>query len=99
MVNTHANRWRTGRNSGNDDHKFGSRLSMTNGNGVVFTDAYRTDDPRLKEVTATLLTGYTLPRSELHLRQGRQWHVAAERRPAAGHELRRRAVGEDLNLR
>jgi hypothetical protein len=45
--------------SGNDDHKFGSRLSMANGNGVVSTWAYRPDNRRLLEVTARLPTGYT----------------------------------------
>src|SRR5215471_6948532 len=40
-----------------------------------------------------------LPQFQLHLRQGRQCHVAAEHRAAAGHELHRRAGDQDLRLR
>src|SRR5262249_26414202 len=39
--------------------KFGQRLSMTNGNGVVTTYAYRQDNRRLLNVQATLPVGYT----------------------------------------
>src|SRR5262249_21631090 len=39
--------------------KFGSRLSMTAGNGVVTTYAYRPDNLRLLNVQATLPIGYT----------------------------------------
>jgi RHS repeat-associated protein len=39
--------------------KFGQRLSMTNGNGVVTTYAYRPDNRRLLNVQATLPIGYT----------------------------------------
>jgi YD repeat-containing protein len=37
--------------------KFGQRLSMTNGNGVITTYAYRPDNRRLANVQATLPTG------------------------------------------
>jgi hypothetical protein len=39
--------------------KFGQRLSMTNGNGIVTTYAYRPDNRRLLNVQATLPVGYT----------------------------------------
>jgi RHS repeat-associated protein len=39
--------------------KFGQRLSMTNGNGVITTYAYRPDNRRLLNVQATLPVGYT----------------------------------------
>jgi hypothetical protein len=39
--------------------KFGQRLSMTNGNGVITTYAYRPDNRRLANVQATLPVGYT----------------------------------------
>src|SRR5262249_59539362 len=39
--------------------KFGQRLSMTNGNGVVTTYAYRQDNRRLLNMQATLPVGYT----------------------------------------
>src|SRR5712675_6867 len=39
--------------------KFGQRLSMTNGNGVVTAYTYRPDNRRLLNVQATLPIGYT----------------------------------------